>query len=203
MRFLLKIFPVWEPHLYGEALLSGRSHVRFPYKVSRVRTNGDGRLDGWSSTCNFYNCLARFRTMIGTRPNGWCWIRNFHIRTKLTDVPTVVFKLWFLPYVCARPEGNPRRPDGCINLHLFELGKKIWSWSIIGRRPEGCKLEQKLLDTVEGLEGNPRRPDEWCLVCQASGLYCTSSGRLELWTDERPDGMTRCLDWQGTDFFNL
>jgi hypothetical protein len=29
-------------------------------------------------------------------------------------------------------------------------------------------------------------------------------GRLELWTDERPDGMTRRLDgWQGTDFSDL
>jgi len=27
-------------------------------------------------------------------------------------------------------------------------------------RPDGCKLEQKLLDTVEGPNGNPRRPYE-------------------------------------------
>jgi hypothetical protein len=39
------------------------------------------------------------------------------------------------------------------------------------------------------------------LVCRASRRYGTSSGRLELWTDERPDGMTRRPDdWQGTDF---
>jgi hypothetical protein len=54
----------------------------------------------------------------------------------------------------------------------LNFGKKIWSWSITGsrpdgplRRPDGCKLEQKLIDVVKGPEGNPRRPDVWCLVC--------------------------------------
>jgi len=126
----------------------------------------------------------------------------------LTDVRTVVFELQFLPYEWARPDGNPRRPDGFINLPLFELGKKIWSWSITGchperllRRPDGCKLEPKLHDTEEGPDENPRRPDEWCLVCRASGRNGTSSGRLELWIDEHPDGMARRPDdCQGTDF---
>jgi len=106
-------------------------------------------------------------------PDGWSWIRNFHIcctrvQTMLTNVRTVVFKLRFLPYEWARPDGNPCHPDGCINLPLFELGKKIWSWSITGRRSDrllrrldGCKLEQKLLDTVEGPDGMARRPDGW------------------------------------------
>jgi hypothetical protein len=119
--------------------------------------------------------------MIGRRPDGWSWIRNFHIcwtrvRTMLTDVWTVVFELRFLPYEWARPDGNPRHPDGCINLPLFDLGKKIWCWSITGRRPDGLlrcpdgyNLEQKLHDTVEGPDGNLRRPDEWCLVYRASG----------------------------------
>jgi hypothetical protein len=41
-----------------------------------------------------------------------------------TDVRTVEFELRFLPYGVARPDGNPRRPDGCSNLPIFELGKK-------------------------------------------------------------------------------
>jgi hypothetical protein len=42
------------------------------------------------------------------------------------------------------------------------------------------------------------------LVWWASGRYDTSSGRLELWTARRPDGMTRRPGgWQGTKFFNL
>jgi hypothetical protein len=42
-----------------------------------------------------------------------------------TDVRAVEFELRFLPYGVARPDGNPRHPDGCSNLPLFELGKKI------------------------------------------------------------------------------
>jgi hypothetical protein len=47
---------------------------------------------------------------------------------------------------------------------LYELGKKSEA-SItkrrpdgLLRRPDGCKLEQKLLDTEEGPDGNPRLP---------------------------------------------
>jgi len=116
----------------------------------------------------------------------------------LTDVRTVVFELQFLPYVWARPDGNTRRPDSWINLPLIELGKKIESWSITGSRPDGllsrsdgCKLAQKLLDTLMGPEGNLHCPDGWCLICLASGGYGTSSGRMEQWTDEHPDGMAQ------------
>jgi hypothetical protein len=68
--------------------------------------------------------------MIGRCPDGWSRIHNFHIcwtrvRTKLTDVRTVVFELRFLPYVWARPDGNPRRPDCCSNLPIYELGKNL------------------------------------------------------------------------------
>jgi len=42
------------------------------------------------------------------------------------------------------------------------------------------------------------------LVCRASERYGTSSGRLELWKDESPDGMTRRQDgWQGTEISDL
>jgi hypothetical protein len=42
------------------------------------------------------------------------------------------------------------------------------------------------------------------LVCRASERYDTSSGRMELWTDERPDGMTRRPDdLQGTEISDL
>jgi hypothetical protein len=42
------------------------------------------------------------------------------------------------------------------------------------KRPDGCKLAQKLLDTVWGPDG-----------------MNTSSGRMEQWTDGRLDGMAR------------
>jgi hypothetical protein len=41
---------------------------------------------------------------------------------RLTDLRTVIFELRFLPYVWARPDGNPRRPDGRSNLPLN------WTW---------------------------------------------------------------------------
>jgi hypothetical protein len=171
-----------------------RSLQVFPYKALCVRAKGDGLPNGWSSIRNFHTCLARVRTMIGRRPDGWSWIHNFHIcgmhvRTMLTDVRMVVFELRFLPYEWVRPE-NPRLPNGCINLPLSELGKRIWSWSIIGRRPDGlprrpdgCKLEQKLLDADDCPDGNPGRPDWWC--------FCLSGIRT-VWyvvqTDETVDG---------------
>jgi hypothetical protein len=196
----------------GRTFAASNFHIRL--RASGPR--GMAFLDCWSSTRNFHIYLARIQTMIGMRLGGWSWIRNFHIcwtwvRTKLTDVQTVVFELRFLPYVWARPDGNPRRPKVCINLPLFELGKKIWSWSITGRSPDGllrcpngCKLEQKLLDADECPDGNPRRPEGWCFVCRASKRYGTSSRRLELWTDERPDEMTCHPDgWQGTKISDL
>jgi hypothetical protein len=76
-----------------------------------------------------------------------------------TGVRIVEFELRFLTYVLAHPDGNPRRPDGFSNLPLYELGKKSKA-SItesrpdgLLRRPNGCKLEQKLLDADECPDG--------------------------------------------------
>jgi hypothetical protein len=41
---------------------------------------------------------------------------------RLTDVRTVIFELWFLPYIWGRLDRKPHRQDGCINLPLF------WTW---------------------------------------------------------------------------
>jgi hypothetical protein len=43
----------------------------------------------------------------------------------LTDVRTVIFELRFLPYVCARPDGKPHRPDGLSIFPYSELGKNL------------------------------------------------------------------------------
>jgi hypothetical protein len=56
------------------------------------------------------------------------------------------------------------------------------------KRPDGCKLAQKLLDTVLGLDGMNTSSRRMMLVCLASGLDDTSSGRMEQWTDGPPDG---------------
>jgi hypothetical protein len=181
--------------------------------ASRVWTKGDGRPNGWSSTRNFHICLARVRTMIGRHPNGWSWIRNFHIcwtrvRTMLTDLWTVVFELRFLPYEWARLDGNPHRPDGCINLPLFELGKKIWSGSITGhhldgllRRPDGLQAGTEASRYSGGSGRKSTLSERMMLGLSGIRTNGTSSGRLELWTDEHLDRMARRPDsCQGTNF---
>jgi hypothetical protein len=59
------------------------------------------------------------------------------------------------------------------------------------KRPNGCKLAQKLLDTVWGLDGMNTSSGRMMLVCLAFGRDDTSSGRMEQWADGRPDGMAR------------
>jgi hypothetical protein len=106
----------------------------------------------------------------------------------LTDVRTVIFELQFLHYVWVRPDGKPHRSDGVSIFPYLNL-ERIWSWLITNGRldgmlrgPDGCKLKQKPLDTVEGPDGKIRRSDGWC------------------WSVWRPDGMTRRPDgwnsWQ-------
>jgi hypothetical protein len=73
----------------------------------------------------------------------------------LTDVRTVTFELRFLPYLWSRLDGKSHRPDSWSrSFHILNL-ERIWSRSITDGRPDGllrgldgCKLEQKLLDTV-------------------------------------------------------
>jgi hypothetical protein len=57
--------------------------------------------------------------------------------------------------------------------------------------PDGCKLAQKLLDTVWGPDIMNTSSERLMLVCLASERYDTSSGRMEQWIDGRPDGMAR------------
>jgi hypothetical protein len=51
------------------------------------------------------------------------------------------------------------------------------------KRPDGCKLAQKLLDTVWGPDGMKTSSERMMLVCLASGWDDTSSGRMEQCTD--------------------
>jgi hypothetical protein len=59
------------------------------------------------------------------------------------------------------------------------------------KRPDGCKLAQKLVDTVWGPDGMNTSSGRMIMVCLASGGDGTSSERMEQWTDGRPDGMAR------------
>jgi len=59
------------------------------------------------------------------------------------------------------------------------------------KRPDGCKLAQKLLDTVWVPDGMNTSSERMMLVCLASGRDDTSSKRMEQWTDRLPDVMAR------------
>jgi hypothetical protein len=59
------------------------------------------------------------------------------------------------------------------------------------KHPDGCKLAQKLLDTVWGPDGMNTSSGRMMLVCLESGRDDTSSGRMEQWTNGRPNGMAR------------
>jgi hypothetical protein len=59
------------------------------------------------------------------------------------------------------------------------------------KRLDECKLAQKLLDTVWGPDGMNTSSGRMILVYLAFERDGTSSGRMEQWTDGRPDGMAR------------
>jgi len=175
---------------------------------------GDERPDGWTSTRNFHICYARVRTMIGSLPGGWSQICNFlncwtSVRTKADCRPDDDIWIAILA-LCKSLSGRESTSSGRLKQSSLKLNlERIWSWSIIERRPDGllrrldgCKLEQLLLEIVKvrteiyfvrtndawsigRLDSMVRRPDGW-----NSGQMGVQTG----WHD-RPDG------WQGTEDF--
>jgi hypothetical protein len=137
--------------------------------------------------------------MIDRRLDGWSWIPNFHIRC--TSVRTMAD--W-------RPDGNPRRSDGCINLPITELGKNLKLGRILRGVRTGCWDVQTNASWNRSFSMQWRVRTEIYVVWTndarfvwASGRYGMSSRQMEQWTDERLDGMTRRSDgWQGSDFFD-
>jgi hypothetical protein len=157
---------------------------------------GDERPDGYSSTRNFHICNTRVRTIIGSRPDGWSRISNFllwctYVRTTAVRRPDGHFWIAILALrrrASGRDITSSRR---LIDLPFLGTWKEIRNWSSTGRRPDvmlkrpdRCKLAQKLLDTVWGPDGINTSSGRMMLVCLASG-------RMEQWTDGRPDGMAR------------
>jgi len=100
------------------------------------------------------------------------------------NVRMVVFELRFLPQGEARPYGNPCRPDGCINLPLFELWKEnlklINHWTSSGRAAETSGRMQAGTEASRCSEGSRRKS--------------TSSGRMMLGLSGRPNSMGRRPD---------
>jgi hypothetical protein len=157
---------------------------------------GDERPDGYSSTRNFHIGNTHVRTMIGSHPDGWSRICNFLLWC--TFVRTTADRrldghIWIAILALRRclsgwDTTSSRR---LIDLTFLGTWKEIRNWSSTGRcpdmllkRPDGCKLAQKLLDTVWGPDGMNTSSGRMMLVCLASG-------RMEQWTDGRPDRMAR------------
>jgi hypothetical protein len=130
------------------------------------------RPDGWSRIHNFYILLNACPDHANRRSGGWIWIAILAL--------------------CMSASGWKTTLIGRLHQSSHKwTWKESEAWSNTKRRPDECKLEQKLLITVKGPHGNPDRPDGWCLVCLASRWYGTSSGQKEQWTDEHPDGMAQ------------
>jgi hypothetical protein len=66
---------------------------------------------------------------------------------------------------------------------------------VVLKRLDGCKLAQKLLDSVWCPDRMNTSSGRMMLVCLASGRDDTSSRRMEQWTDGRPDEMARSSGW--------
>jgi len=151
----------------------------FLIRLSSVRTMGDGHPDGYSLTRNFHISNVRVRTTAVRRPNGHIWIAILALSRRASGRDTTLS--WWL-----------------IDLPFLGTWKEIRNWLSTGtcpdmllKRLDGCKLAQKLLDTVWGLDRMNTSSGRMMLVCLASGRDDTSSGRMEQWTDGRPDGMAR------------
>jgi hypothetical protein len=123
---------------------------------------------------------------------------------RLTDVRTVIFELRFLPYLWVRLDRKPHRLDGVSIFPYLNL-ERIWSWSItVGRLDgllRGFGWMQAGTEAFRYSVGFGRKDTSsgWMmLVCLASGRDGMLSGRMEQWTDGRPDGITRRPDgWHG------
>jgi hypothetical protein len=163
----------------------------------------DERPDSYSSTSNFHIGNACVRTMIGSRLDGWSRIGNFLLwctRVQTTSVRRPDGHIWIailaLRRLASRRDTTSSRQ--LTDLPFLGTWKEIRSWSSTGRRSDvllkrldGCKLAQKLLDTVWGPDGMNTSFGRMMLVCLASERDDTSSGRMEQWTDGHPDGMAQ------------
>jgi hypothetical protein len=127
--------------------------------------------------------------MVGSHPNGWSWIGNFLLwctRVRTTAVRRPDDHIWIaiLALRVRASERDTTSSGRLIDLPFLGTWKEIRNWSSTGRCPDvmmkrldGCKLAQKLLDTVWGPDGMNTWSGRMMLVCLASGRYDTLSGR--------------------------
>jgi hypothetical protein len=171
---------------------------------------GDARPDGYSSTRNFHICNARVWTIIGSRPDGWSRIGNFlpwctRVRTTAVRRPDGHFLIAIL---ALRRHASGR----LIDLPFLGTWKEIRNWSsterrldVLLKRPDGCKLAQKLLDTVWGPDGMNTSSGWMMLICLGGpdGRHVVrTDGTVDRWAFGR-DGLIVRTDDRELEFFWL
>jgi hypothetical protein len=158
-----------------------------------------------SSTRNFHICNARVRTMRSSHPDGWSRIGNFLLWW--TRVQTIAIRrpdgyIWIEILALRRcaSRRDTTSSGRLIDLPFLGTWKEIENWSsterhsdVLLKRPDGCKLAQKLLDTVWGPDGMNTFFGRMMLICLGGpdGWHSGQMGVRTGWLD-RPDG------WRGT-----
>jgi hypothetical protein len=195
LRFSLKIFHVWEPRPDGEAhcLPDGRTSAASNFHI-RLRASGP-----WGMAIRTVDLLHAISILV-ERASG----------PLQTDVRTVEFELRTCLMETRVRTGNQfvRTVEAIFPyLHLERIGSLISYWKASGRAAETSGWLQAGTEASrysEGFGWKSMSSERRMLGLLASERYGTSSGQMEQWTDERPDGMTRCPDgWQRTKFFWL
>jgi hypothetical protein len=126
--------------------------------------------------------------MIAKRPDGWSWIRNFHIcwtrvQTMLTVVRTVVFELRFLPYKWARPD----------RIHVVRTVASIFPYLNLERKSEA----DRSLDVVRTGCWDVRTDARWNISFTIQWRVQTKIHIVrtnDAWSIRRPDGMAHRPD---------
>jgi hypothetical protein len=146
---------------------------------------GDERPDGWTSTRNFHICYARVWTMRGSPPDGWSRIEYFHIRC--TRIRTKAD--W-------RPDGDIWIAILALRRHTSGRDTTSFGWLInlsftrTWKESETSRVQRGVWTGCWDVQTDA----SWIETSQhsgGSGRKCTSSRRMEQWSDVHPDGMAR------------
>jgi hypothetical protein len=212
-----RIFEIFAENLSCLRAVSGRSHVRckwFPYKAFTRPDQG-----GWPSGRLIFNTQfpykmsarpdhdrqvsgrlklnAQFPYLLNARPDqvGWTsgrlylncnsWLMYERVQTGIHVVRTVAS---IFPYLNLERKSEAYRS-------LDVVGTGCWDVQTDASWNRSFSMQWRVRTEIHVVQTNDAR-SVW-----AFERYGTSSGRMEQWTDERSDGMTRRPDgWQGTDF---
>lgn len=156
---------------------------------------------------NVRTAILQHAVSISTMPASGPWgavVRTVEVKStisiyvapasgpQLSNVRTVNFGLRFLPYGDTRPDGISHRPDSWLIFPFLEFGKNQKTVRELRGVRTCCWNIRTDASWNRIFSIQCRGPNGWCLsVWLASGRDDMSFGRMEQWTDGRPDGMAR------------